>query len=213
MDKKATKRMSKALSWLLRHGGMKEGLEFTEFGYTNIDKLLESEPMTRCNMTMEKLKEIVTNSDKQRFRFSKDGLYIGATQGHSMKFTMDYKDIDSETVKHAIHGTYLKLWDSIKKEGLKTMSRTHIHFSKGIPSCKNLHDSLYEYTKSSVISGAHADCNVFIFLDIKKCLDDGIKLLLSENGVILTSGINDILPTKYFDKVLTKSGEKLDIPS
>jgi len=43
-----------------------------------------------------------------------------------------------------------------------------------------------------------------------KCLEDGIELLLSENNVILTTGKNGILETKYFEKIVdSKTGEKI----
>lgn len=35
-----------------------------------------------------------------------------------------------------IHGTYMKFWHLIKKEGLKRMARNHIHFAPGRPKDK-----------------------------------------------------------------------------
>lgn len=108
-------------------------------------------------------------------------------------------DLDTDTV---IHGTYYKVWSLINEQGLKTMGRTHIHFAKGLPG------------NQGVISGMRSNCQIIIYLDVQKCLDDGIVLELSDNGVLLTKGINDsgILPPDYFEKVVDyKTGKLLDI--
>jgi 2'-phosphotransferase len=43
--------------------------------------------------------------------------------------------------------------------------------------------------------------NVIIFLDIKKALEDGIAFYISDNKVILTEGIDGVLPVDYFQKI------------
>jgi len=110
---------------------------------------------------------------------------VGANQGHN-------KDVLLEELKEPIdlcvHGTYNKFIDQITKEGLKTMSRKHIHFSIG-----------YAYD-DKVISGMRKSCDIFIEIDMKKAMEDGIKFYKSNNGVILTNGINNTLENKYFKK-------------
>jgi len=91
----------------------------------------------------------------------------------------------------AIHGTYLSLWDTIAKEGLKTMSRNHVHFSCGLLGDKQ------------VISGMRSNCDLFVELDVKKALEDGMKLYRSKNLVILTEGFAKRVPLEYFKSVRT----------
>lgn len=86
-------------------------------------------------------------------------------------------------------------WNSIKKMGLSKMRRQHIHFAIGEPGAQE------------VISGMRKSCEIMIFIDLKSALDDGIKFYLSENKVVLSSGINGIIPPKYF-KVETKNDVK-----
>jgi len=65
-------------------------------------------------------------------------------------------------------------------------------------------------TDDDVISGMRKNCNVFIYVDLKKALEDGFSFFRSQNGVILSPG-NDrgILPIRYFEKVvLVKQGAK-----
>lgn len=203
-DKKHTVNVSKTLSWLLRHGGLKEGLKFSENGYTDVEELLQNHNMKRLNTTYEDIVNIVENNDKQRFQLllNKDNhrTYVRATQGHSMVFKdIGYKQVISkDEIGLAVHGTYYKVWPIIQKEGLKTMGRTHIHFAKGLPN------------DSGVISGMRSNCQILIYLDIKKCLDDEIVIELSDNGVVLTKGVDGVLEPKYFEKVVDyKTGEIL----
>ena len=44
-------------------------------------------------------------------------------------------------------------------------------------------------------------CEVFIEIDMAKAMNDGIIFSISKNGVILSRGIDGVIPTKYFFKV------------
>ncbi|KAJ3034668.1 hypothetical protein HDV00_004807 [Rhizophlyctis rosea] len=100
-----------------------------------------------------------------------------------------------------VHGTYRRFWPSIAREGLKPMSRQHIHFASG------------KFGEEGVISGMRKTCDLFIYVDVKQALDDGIKFQRSANGVILTSGLNGVLPPKYFLKVEDGAGNTVSSPS
>ncbi|KAG4126060.1 hypothetical protein ERO13_D10G134300v2 [Gossypium hirsutum] len=73
-----------------------------------------------------------------------------------------------------VHGTYKRNLESILESGLKRMKRLHVHFSSGLP------------TDGEVISGMRRDVNVLIYLDVRKALEEGMKLYISDNKVILT---------------------------
>ncbi|KAF2292802.1 hypothetical protein GH714_029097 [Hevea brasiliensis] len=79
--------------------------------------------------------------------------------------------------------------ESIFESGLKRMQRLHVHFSCGLP------------TVGEVISGMRRDINVLIYLDVKKTLEEGMKLYISDNKVILTEGFGVVVPVKYFEKI------------
>lgn len=43
---------------------------------------------------------------------------------------------------------------------------------------------------------------IFIFINVQKALDAGIKFFLSDNGVVLTAGDHDgLLKPEFFDRV------------
>ncbi|PPD87079.1 hypothetical protein GOBAR_DD15984 [Gossypium barbadense] len=45
------------------------------------------------------------------------------------------------------------------------------------------------------------DVNVLIYLDVRKALEEGMKLYISDNKVILTEGFDGVVPVKYFEKI------------
>ncbi|CBZ53473.1 putative tRNA splicing 2' phosphotransferase 1 [Neospora caninum Liverpool] len=100
-----------------------------------------------------------------------------------------------EVVATVVHGTYWNRWDKIQTEGLSRMSRNHIHFACGFSS-----------EKDGVISGMRATVDVLIFLDVKKALDEGLKLFVSSNDVVLSPGNeHGIIETRFFSKVVDKT--------
>lgn len=71
MNKKRTINISKTLSLLLRHRGLKEGLTFRNDGYVLIEDVLANHIMVRLTATFENINDIVENYDKKDFKFYK----------------------------------------------------------------------------------------------------------------------------------------------
>ncbi|KAI3800461.1 hypothetical protein L1987_28552 [Smallanthus sonchifolius] len=53
------------------------------------------------------------------------------------------------------------------------------------------------------------DANILIFLDIRKALQGGVKLYISDNKVILTEGFDGVVPVEYFERVESWPDRKL----
>ncbi|XP_068682077.1 tRNA 2'-phosphotransferase 1-like isoform X4 [Montipora foliosa] len=168
-------KLSRALSYILRHGAAREGLQMTE-GFVFVDDLLKLRQFKHyCE---DDIRQVVANNDKQRFALRDDPstkrLQIRANQGH----TMQVDDIELELITDhtkapvVLHGTYRDCWPQIKAQGLSRMKRNHIHFAPGEPG------------EEGVIS-------------------DGFKFYRSANNVILCPG-NDqgFLPPRYFQSVV-----------
>lgn len=195
--------ISKNLSNILRHTAEKLNLKMDAHGYIFVDDLLKLKRFT--DVTPDDIKRIVKNNDKQRFSLiTEDGskkLKIRANQGHSGKFedlNLDLVPIEDPEKYPVVHGTYEQNWTSISKEGLKKMKRVHIHFAPGLPG------------ENRVISGMRTTCDIYIYIDMKKALQDGLKFFMSANNVILSSGDkNGIIAPKYFSKVVHKNGKIL----
>ncbi|KAI0766651.1 KptA family-domain-containing protein [Trametes elegans] len=200
-------RMSKTLSYILRHGSQAEHLKMRPDGYVRVDELLQR-PKLR-ELTFEGLQDIVKADAKQRYSLKLEAnpatgeevWWIRANQGHSMKsVVMDYDPIKSVSdipTGIAVHGTNKRAWESIKEQGLKKMSRNHIHLAQGVPG-------------TGVISGMRKSSEILIYVDVQKALDAGIKFYLSTNGVVLTEGdSHGVLGTQFFSKVETADGQSV----
>lgn len=184
-------RISKSLSYLLRHGAVKEGLTIDESGYVTLDQLLNHNRLKTNKVTLDDIQRVVTNNNKQRFSLVQDSqnrFHICANQGHSLQVNDDnLVEIQArdELPKAIFHGTYSRNMDSIHKQGLKAMTRNHIHLTDN-----------FNYIRPS--------CNVVIYIDIDKCLGLGVKFYKSKNNVYLTRGIEGTLLEEYFARVMTR---------
>ncbi|XP_062379896.1 tRNA 2'-phosphotransferase 1 isoform X2 [Sardina pilchardus] len=175
-------RLSKSMSYALRHGSSKMGLHMNPDGFVFVDDLL-SHPQFR-SFSLEDVERVVANNDKQRFKLCRhkenERLQIRANQGHSVQVAdLELRAVHPEAPdlpQEGIHGSYLKHWPSIRNQGLSRMGRTHIHLASGLPG------------EQGVISGMRKNCDVAIYIDVPKAISDGIPFFWSENGVLLTPG-------------------------
>jgi len=195
--------MSKYLSYLLRHGAVKEGLDIDKEGFVKVTELLEFLVNNKSDIaTMEQIKQIVDTDQKKRFLLinKENNFYIRASQGHSIVTVMEdamVPIIDPNQYPEVIHGTFRKNLKSILDTGLSKMARNHIHFANGL----------------SATSGIRKNTNVLIYINMDLALSEGIKFFISDNGVILTPGNESgILESKYFKKVCDTKGNDLLLP-
>ncbi|EKF39438.1 hypothetical protein MOQ_000337 [Trypanosoma cruzi marinkellei] len=197
---------SKTLTRILRHAADKMGIPISSGGYVHVDDILRCKPFCNDPLALSHIALVVHTNDKKRFKMAYDDqhrLYIRANQGHSLAgINPELRRIESATeVSVAIHGTYYSAWKEICACGyLSTMTRQHIHFSRGL------------INDHCVISGMRYNVEVLLYLDVAKVLADGIELWESENGVLLTPGMGSTkrLPLTYISKVVDrKTGQTL----
>jgi 2'-phosphotransferase len=185
-------KISKRMSYYLRHGAQENGLKIDNGGFIKITDLLKMNDLN--GVTFDMLKYIVDNNDKKRFEISDDNMYVRAVQGHSMNVVKTEELLRELTIDDNIiecyHGTNKNLISLIMKNGLNKMKRNHVHFSIG-----QKHDD-------DVISGMRNSSNATIVLDLEGAMNDGIKFYISQNNVILSAGIDGIVPAKYIKNVI-----------
>jgi putative RNA 2'-phosphotransferase len=111
-----SKRISKFLSYVLRHKPDAIGLQLDEHGWASVDTLIEGCRKSGLPLTSELLQYIVTTNSKKRFSFNDSFDKIRANQGHSVKVDLAYTAIQPPDVLY--HGTSVVFVDSISVTGL-----------------------------------------------------------------------------------------------
>jgi len=156
----------------------------------------------------EAFRRVVEENDKQRFKTTWEGSdqLIRANQGHSLSHVLDstlYTTLGVNAMDVCVHGTYFSQWNSILEHGLLTgstltrevqgepqgESRLHIHLTRATPR------------GTSAVSGARPNCDLFIYIDYGRAVERGVVFYLSDNGVILTRGLEGRVPSELFRKV------------
>ncbi|CAK9437753.1 uncharacterized protein LODBEIA_P21310 [Lodderomyces beijingensis] len=186
--------ISKALSYLLRHGAVKEKLDIDSSGYVPIAQILNHQRLKSFKTTREDLDRIVKENDKQRFAIDESGDLICANQGHSLSSVSQPPEFQLMTQQElsnlqVFHGTYIKKLAQIKQTGgLSRMKRNHIHLT-----CD-------EYKS---ISGVRVSADCLVYIDTDLCIAAGLKFYKSANDVILTPGDSEgLIKWEYVSKVI-----------
>lgn len=172
MSKNNLTKVSKFLSLVLRHKPDAIGLTLNAEGWASISELI-SKSQPQMPLTKELIEQVVTTSDKQRFKLSDDGLMIRANQGHSIK--VDLKLSPKEPPAILYHGTASRFMDSINQEGLKPGQRHHVHLSTDIA------------TATAV--GKRYGKVVILEINAEAMNKQGYKFFLSDNNVWLTEKV------------------------
>lgn len=169
--------ISKFLSLVLRHKPEKIGIQLDQNGWVEIKELIEKSNKYGIQFNRETLNHIVSTNAKKRFAFNDQLNKIRASQGHSVKIELGYKNQKPPEILY--HGTSEKSVDSIQEKGLEKRNRQHVHLSSD--------------TETAIRVGQrHGKPFVFEIL-AEEMYNDNFEFYISENGVWLT----DNVPTKY----------------
>ncbi|KAI3402603.1 TPT1 [Candida oxycetoniae] len=185
--------ISKTLSYLLRHGALKEKLDINAQGYISIPQLLQHQRLKSFKTTREDLERVVKENNKQRFHINLEKDAICANQGHSIpQVSGELEPMNKEELSRLqiFHGTYKKKLPMIKRAGgLSKMNRNHIHLT-----CE----------KFQSLSGIRKTANCLIYINTDKCIDEkGLKFWKSANNVILCCGNKDgLIELDCIDKIV-----------
>lgn len=119
-------KVSKKLSYILRHHPEKFGITHDIYGYMNTDSVLSA-----LSIEKNSLDEIVDKDKDGRYEFKDDT--IRAVSGHS--FTVNL-EIEQNPPKTLFHGTPDRNVDSILEKGLLSQGRNNVHLGKSIAVAK-----------------------------------------------------------------------------
>jgi putative RNA 2'-phosphotransferase len=177
----ATVRISKRLSLYLRHAPEKIGIELTEGGWIDVEVLLGALGMHGMRLTRPELNRVVAENDKRRFAFDETGTRIRASQGHSVAVDLGLPPATPPDVLH--HGTVARFLPAIQREGLRPMSRRHVHLSANRDTATTV--------------GARRGRPVVLDVDAAGMAAAGHLFHVSANGVWLT----DAVPPEFLRQV------------
>lgn len=125
MDHQLT-RLSKRLSFVLRHHPEKIGIRLDRYGRVDLQTLIKKfNQHYGTPISKKTIQEIMQDSDKQRYAI--EGNTIRALYGHSVP--VDQLTPPTEPPEKLYHGTTHAAAKFIVDEGLKKMDRDFVHLS------------------------------------------------------------------------------------
>ncbi len=170
-------RISKHLSYVLRHAPEKIGITLDEAGWVSVDLLLERSRKHGKDITRAMLDEVVATSEKKRFALSEDGTRIRANQGHSVDVDLAYEP--TEPPPTLFHGTPTMTVALVRDHGICKMGRHHVHLSKDLQT-------------ATTVASRRGRPAVLV-VDSARMHADGHVFYVTPNGVWLT----DHVPATY----------------
>ena len=182
---KTEMKVSKLLSYILRHNPQEFGLTLDKEGFVDVDKLLESirkkgpKRLKGIDLTKELLDQVVAKNVKQRFAYNTDGTKIRANQGHSVEVDIKYPVV--EPPEFLYHGSATQNVDAIMKGGIQSMTRLHVHMGDNVEKARSV--------------GARHGTPVVFKIHANSMHHDGIEFYLTANKVWLTN----FVPSKYIE--------------
>lgn len=174
-------RISKFLSYHLRHDPAGLGLELGPGGWVEVEALLSACARKGTAITRAQLEEVVATSDKQRFGFDADKRKIRANQGHSVDVDLELRPV--EPPARLFHGTAEATVAAILREGLLKMERHHVHLSGDEATARKV--------------GGRRGRSVVLVVDAAAMRADGLVFFRADNGVWLV----DHVPPRYLSRL------------
>ena len=173
-------KLSKFLSYILRHEPQSINLTLDSEGWANIDELISLANAAGQDITREQILEVVASSDKKRFTLSDDETSIRAAQGHSLK-TVTISFEAQRPPATLLHGTAIRNIDAITQKGLIAGNRQYVHLTENSDTAK--------------ATGMRYGKPVLLTIDSLAMYEDGFKFFLSDNNVWLTEQV----PPEYIE--------------
>ena len=160
-------RVSKTMSWMLRHCQEPRYIDL-KGGWASATDILAALKKKYPDVTINTIEQIVAKDEKGRYSFDSTGTKIRANQGHSIPGVVIEMEAP-EPPEFLYHGTATRFLDTIMKDGLKPMTRQFVHISP-------------DYETAVKVGSRHGK-PVVLKIRAKDFVDDGNELYRSSNGV------------------------------
>jgi putative RNA 2'-phosphotransferase len=170
-------RVSKRLSFVLRHRPDSVGITLDAAGWVDVSELLAALAGHGLPLTRADLERVVATNDKRRFAFDETRTRIRASQGHSVAVSLGYEP--AAPPAELFHGTVERFLQAILREGLHAGNRHAVHLSPDVATARAV--------------GARRGRPVVLRVDSAAMAADGWTFSRSANGVWLV----DSVPPSY----------------
>lgn len=173
-------KLSKEISYALRHAPWEYELELDKEGYVPVEQLLHALNESgeyKETITEDDIQHMIETSEKKRHEM-KNGK-IRALYGHTVPSPIRKEPVVPPDVLY--HGTTHKAYDRIMESGLKPMRRQYVHLSTD--------------TDTAVRVGRRRDNTpIILVVDAKKALADGVVFYSSGYEKVILA---DSVPAEY----------------
>ena len=166
-------RVSKRLSYVLRHAPGSIGLTLDEAGWVEVDALLTALAAAGTPVSRAELDEVVARNDKRRFALDPMGTRIRASQGHSVP--VDLGHAAEPPPAQLFHGTVGRNLAAILAQGLRPGNRHAVHLSTDVATARRV--------------GSRRGPPVVLGVDAAGMQADGAVFTRSANGVWLVAAV------------------------
>ncbi|WP_238650124.1 RNA 2'-phosphotransferase [Paenibacillus piscarius] len=171
-------KLSKEMSYILRHAPWEYELELDEQGWVDIEQLLHALQQDKKweSVQAEDLDKMLAAADKQRHEIAEGR--IRALYGHSVPQKIIKQNEAPPSVLY--HGTARRWVETILKDGLKPMKRQYVHFSVDTETAK-------------LVGGRKDPSPVILIIDAKQAASAGVRFYHGNDNIWLA----DELPPEF----------------
>jgi len=172
-------KLSKFMSFLLRHNKGKYQLYMDENGFVCLYELLQLLKLKWEWVVLDNIFEVVECSEKKRFEIVENN--IRATYGHSVVVDVNLPSIRPPDMLY--HGTTDMVLEDILRDGLKPICRLYVHLS--------------ETMDEAILVGKRRQKNpVVLKIDAKRAWENGVEFKKSQKIYLVKN-----LPPEYISSM------------
>lgn len=172
-------KLSKQLSYMLRHRPEEYGLDMDEQGWVDVQQLLEALRLADTawqELTIEHIQQLIANSPRRRHEL-KDGK-IRALYGHTTSQKIRLPVAEPPPILY--HGTSRRSLPRIRRQGLLPMKRQYVHLAR-------------EPETAIAVGRRKDDRPIVLHVASRSAYNDGIKFYYATGEIWLA----DHIPAKY----------------
>ena len=163
-------KLGKEITYALRHVPWEYELEMDDKGFVDIEQLLSAiNEENKYSKIIDKFDIIKVMEISNKKRLEIIGERIRAMYGRSFPMQIKYEEETPPAMLY--HGTAKRFLNSIKKEGLKPMSRQYVHLSEDIETAKMV--------------GRRDSDPVILYIDTVDAIKAGVKFYKANDKVWL----------------------------